>query len=62
MPHAMHEAEEQSLAGWIVPVVVAAAAIALASAGHTLHRRVSRGGFWAPERPSPSCCTGWSRA
>ncbi|WP_460070476.1 ZIP family metal transporter [Streptomyces sp. YKOK-I1] len=37
VPHALHEAEEQGLAGWIVPVVVAASA--LASAGHSLRRR-----------------------
>jgi ZIP family zinc transporter len=38
VPHALHEAEEQGLAGWIVPVV-AVAAFALASAGHALRRR-----------------------
>ncbi|MFJ9150806.1 hypothetical protein ACIRP7_22650 [Streptomyces sp. NPDC102270] len=41
VPHALHEAEEQGLAGWIVPVVVAA--FALASAGHTLRRRGESG-------------------
>lgn len=38
VPHALHEAEEQGLAHWIVPVL-AVAAFALALAGHALRRR-----------------------
>jgi zinc transporter ZupT len=42
VPHALHEAEEQGLAGWIVPVV-AVAAFALALMGHALPGRGEQG-------------------
>ncbi|MFI7499258.1 hypothetical protein ACIBVL_12230 [Streptomyces sp. NPDC049687] len=38
VPHALHEAEELGLAGWVVPVV-AVTAFVLASAGHSLRGR-----------------------
>lgn len=42
VPHALHEAEEQGLEGWTVPLVVVAA-FALASTGHILRRRSEPG-------------------
>ena len=41
VPHALHEAEEQGLAGWIVPVVVAA--FALVPTGHLRRGRGEAG-------------------
>lgn len=38
VPHALHEAEEVGLSGWVVPVA-AVSAFALASAGHSLRKR-----------------------